>query len=388
MTDDFERNLDSLARCLAAIDEAMDDALSDEPRPQQLPVAERPLTYPEITAFNDQLRDRFGWTEVDLDAALTDEQRDELHAWRERHRRSWTTGDFAAVGVAGLIGALCVWFDTAVDRSTGTRLRRLTETERVRGWERAGKRLPIDYMGPGFGGRAHRVKSGGHDLLRTFTTLRQIMDGQFQGVRYENGRRIDERVDNRFEQVEDWPDAGLRLMRHLAADFLTPMSLPIPGMSLLYESGNETARQFALHAYSGMRAGEGWNLRSATVAPTFSTVVTELVVRTHVCAESIRESNTFALLTLPWQRKQNELLLAAHALVAASAAGKTTARLLAVRSRRGVLHPATIRHLQLPALIRAGWAAVDVIIDTRSATGHSASEWDDLALRVPKLPLA
>ncbi len=390
MTDSFERNLDSLTRRMAEIDSALEDALSDDPEPADLPAAARPLAYSEIIEFNDELRARFDWTEVDLDAALSVEHRAELQAWRERHRQEWSTRDFAMVGIAGLVGAMCVWFDAIIDRQASGLFQRLADTERVRGWERAGKRLPIDYMGAGFGGRAHRIKSGGHDLLRVFTAMQQIIDGQFRGVRYEDGRRI-EVTDDRFAEVEDWPDAALRLIHHLAADFLTPMSLPIPGMSWLYEADSETARQFAQHAYSGLRAGEGWNLRSATVAPVLSTAITELVIRTHICSEIYGDTGSFAELTTRQRRKQNELLLAAHTLVAAASLGKATAQLLAADKTRGAMHPAAIWHIQLPALIRAGWSAIDVVNDARVATKHSARSWDELVVdtgQIRRLDLA
>lgn len=45
----------------------------------------------------------------------------------------------------------------------------------------------------------------------------------------------------------------------------TPMSLPVPGFSLLYESNSQAINKFARHAYAGIRPGEGPNLRSTSV---------------------------------------------------------------------------------------------------------------------------
>ncbi|MBF6148033.1 hypothetical protein [Nocardia nova] len=379
MTDAFERNLDSRARRMGDIDRAVENALSDDPEFADLPVIERPLAYQEITTFHNGLCARFDWADVDLEAALTVEHRAQLQAWRERHREAWTTRDFAMVGIAGLVGAVSVWFDATIDREVREQFQRLAETERVRDWERAGKRLPIDYMDAGFGGRAHRIKSGGHDLLRLFTTLQQIIDGQFQGFRYQDGQRVPV-TDCRFDPIESWPEAALRLMQHLAADFLTPMSLPIPGMSWLYEADSEAAHQFALHAFSGMRAGEGWNLRSATAVPALSTATTEIVIRTHTWAEIHRGTGNFPPRTARQRRKQNELLMAAHTLVAASSLGKAVANMLAAEYSGRAWHPAAIRHVQLPSLIRAGWLAVEVVNDARAANKHSARSWDELLI--------
>ncbi|WP_227983228.1 hypothetical protein [Nocardia spumae] len=364
----------------------MDDTLSDDPDLAELPVAQQCLSYAEITGFYNELRVRFDWTDVDLDAALSSDHRAELQAWRERHRQVWSTRDVAAVGIAGLVGALCVWFDATVDRPLGNRFHRLADGERGRGREREAKRLPIDFLGAQFGGRADRIASGGHELLRIFTTLRQILAGEFHGTRNEDSPRIEVTAGDRFDRAQDWPDAARRLMQHLATEFLTPMSLPMPGMSWLRAADSEITRQFALHAYSDMRAGEGWNQRDATMVPPLPTTMTELLIRTHTCAESYRESGSFTPSNDRYRRKQNELLLAAHTLVAAASLGTATAQLLAIRTERGVLDPA-IRHLQLPALVRAGWLAINVVGDARSATEHPARSWDELVLQMEELDL-
>ncbi|MFH5229905.1 hypothetical protein [Antrihabitans spumae] len=379
MTDSFERNLDTQARRLADIDKAIDAALADDPETSQLPVSADRQTYAQLTQFNDGLREQNGWSDVDLDAALTPEHRDDLTAWRQRQRLPWSTTDLAMVGVAGLVGALCVWFDSSTDRAVRTQFDALSKSDRVRKWEKSGKRLPIDFMGKGFGGRAHRMKSGGHDILRLVSTLRQIVDGEFRGVRWEFGERIPVVEVGQFADVDDWMDAAIALMQHLVADFLTPMSLPVPGMSWLYESDNENIKDFALHAYSGLRQGEGWNLRQATVGPGLTSVITELIIRTHVHADAYQRTGT-AVLSDHDQRKHTELRLAAHSLVGAASLGKAAAAALSIRSERGVLHPAALRHIQVPALILSGKLAVTIVTDARAAQRLSAPSWDDLLI--------
>jgi hypothetical protein len=195
--DDLDRNLDTIRRRLDAMDAAMTNALSDDPAPSALPVASSPQSYKELTAFNDRLRDANHWNEVDLDAALTPELAAKLEEWRSLQRIPWSNADIAAVGLAGMVGGTCIWFDTEMDRILRQWLNPLNKTRLMQAFEKAGKQLPIDYMGPGFGGHAHRVKSAGHDLARPFTALRQIMDGQFEGIRWSFGQR--ESVNVTFE---------------------------------------------------------------------------------------------------------------------------------------------------------------------------------------------
>lgn len=375
MTDDFDRNLDTQRRRLEAMDAAIANSMSDEPVPSNLPTAAGPQSYDALTSFNDRLRSENSWTGVDLDAALTPQQAQALKDWRSRQRTPWTTADIAMVGLAGVLGTASIWFDAAIDRAVRDRLSAIAKTRAVRLWEKAGKRLPIDYMGEGFGGRAHRIKSAGHDLARPFQALRQIMDGEFEGVRWSFGQRSSVKVSGQFDIVSSFEEALLRWIMHLGADVLTPMSLPIPGSSLLYELDNETVRKFALHAYSGLRAGEGLNLRSATVAPGMTALTTEVVVRSHVHLKAMRETGTFVL-SPKEDRKRTELRLAAHSLVGAVSIGKATAQGLITK------HPAAIRHIQVPTLLIAGKAALQAVADASAARRASAPNWDQLVLDV------
>lgn len=376
MSDDLDRNLDTMRRRLDAMDTAIADALSDEPTSNVLPVAASPQTYEELTAFNDQLRGENDWTEVDLDAALTPELAAKLEEWRSLQRIPWSNADIAAVGLAGMVGGTCVWFDSGIDRLIRQWLNPINETRLMQAFEKAGKQLPMDYMGPGFGGNAHRVKSAGHDLARPFTALRQIMDGQFEGIVWSFGQR--QSVIKPFEPVRSFEEALLRWLMHLCADVLTPMSLPIPGFSLLYESNSQAINKFAHHAYAGIRPGEGLNLRSALVAPGMTAIATEAVIRTHVHLTALREHGS-AELTGQEARKRNELRLAAHSLVGAASIGKAVAQ--GIVFEYGV-HPAQIRHVNVPTLILAGKAALQVAGDFSAERRASAPSWDDLLLEV------
>lgn len=92
----MERNLDIQSRRLQEIEDLVRVTLDDQEPAIQLTRGPRQQTYDELTTFNDEVRTHRKWTEVNLDSALTEQQR--------------------------------------------------------QGWESAGKRLPIDYIGPGFGG--------------------------------------------------------------------------------------------------------------------------------------------------------------------------------------------------------------------------------------------
>ncbi|MCK0440112.1 hypothetical protein MUG78_11760 [Gordonia alkaliphila] len=379
MNDDIERNLDTQARRLADLDALISAALDDDLE-IEIPESPRRQTYTELTAYNDALRNERDWTDIDLDAVLTDQQRAAWELWRTKHRLEWRHGDYLAVGAVGFVGLLCTWFDASIDRALRDRLRTLTESSLVQRWEAAGKRLPIDYMGPGFGGRAHRVKAAGHDLARPIEAIRQVMAGEFRGIRWQNGIAAPI-VNGAYQGNIPFTEAALRLGQHLLADVITPMSLPIPGMSLLYESNSEALRKFALHSYSGLEAGGGWNVRSGLATPSMTVVMTELLIRTYVHAKAYQRTGT-AELDWPQQRRRTELLLAAHGLVSAISLGKVTAQIAAHGAAGNfwrAAHPSHVRHANIPALLRTGTLAATVVTDAyRASKIPGARSWDEL----------
>ncbi|AFU01695.1 hypothetical protein [Nocardia brasiliensis] len=374
MDDSIDRNLDTIRRRLAELEEATEQALrEDDSAP--LPVAAVPAvaSYAEMTDSNDRLRSARGWSEIDLDAALTAAQRAEFERWRTRQRIAWERDDLVAVGIAGLIGALGVWFDSTIDQGVANALGSVGRTQRMRRWERAAKRLPIDYTGPGFGGRAHRVRSAGHDLARPFEALRQIRTGEFRGVRWDHGEMESVSFAGRFRTVESGAEALVLWVKHLAADFVTPMSLPLPGSSLLYELDNRELRKFAHAVYLGPSAGNGLNLRSGLLTPSLSVLATEVVIRTHVHAKAYAVTGS-ADLDARRQSLRQELLLAAHALVGAASAGKTVARFVTLDDKRRWL---AVRHVNIPVLLRIGCLAVENVHGMRGRWTAAAS-WDEL----------
>ncbi len=381
MSDDIERNLDTQSRRLDEIDALISAALADQESDVQLAQGPRHQRYDELTTFNDEVRSQRQWTEVDLDACLTDKQREAWELWQQKHRLTWSKADLIAVGAVSVVGMLCTWFDSSIDGAIRERLKTLMSTDLVQGWEAAGKRLPIDYMGPGFGGRAHRVKSAGHDLARPVEAIRQIMKGEFRGTAWLGDDVTEVVVGAKFRDVGSVPEAALRLAQHLLADVVTPMSLPIPGMSILYESESKALRDFALHAYSGLGRDTGWNVRSGLVTPGMTVMVTEILIRTYVHLDVYQETGS-ARLNLPQTRRRNELLLAAHSLVSAVSLGKVSAQVIAHSSAGNYLraaHPSHLRHANIPALLRAGALAGTVVADAyRASQIPSALSWDEL----------
>ncbi|WLP92879.1 hypothetical protein [Gordonia sp. NB41Y] len=381
MSDDVERNLDTQARRLMDLEAVIEQALTEETVGQTIAPAPQHQTYEQLTEFNDEFRAEQGWTSVELEETLTDSQRDALEKWRRRHRLQWSTVDLAMLGAVGLVGALSAWLDSETDSKVLALGTHLKDLDRVRGWEQAGARLPIDYMERGFGGPAHRIKSSGHDLARILDSLKQIRDGEFRGIAWlPDGVGMGVK-DGRYAGTESWFEAAGLLAKHLGADIVTPMGLPIPGMSYLANCKNKALRDFARDSYSGMRPGEGWNLRSGLLTPGLAVTATELIVRTHVHGMAMLQTGS-PRLDEREAGKRSELLLAAHTLVSAMSVGKVSFVVgghLAMGNRRDAFRPQHIRHLNIPALLRAGTLAVTV---TRNEVLRRriprAASWDQL----------
>jgi hypothetical protein len=135
------------------------------------------------------------WEDM-LDAATVAD----IDARRNRPVRAepMTRADLHTVGASAALAVVAVLLDDDIDRSVRDRLCDLHDPASVLGnsdlgrairqWDRDGKRLAIDYTGPGIGGPrgVHRARSSGHDLLRPFSALQQIRDGVFTGHNWQN----------------------------------------------------------------------------------------------------------------------------------------------------------------------------------------------------------
>jgi hypothetical protein len=377
MDESILRNLDTQLRRLAEIEAEVDRLLAGTD-PAGLPsTADAPQHYHELTATNDALRAEQGWTTLDLDAVFTAEMREQFGSWRAEQRLPWAVEDLVVVAVAGLVGVAATWFDDSIDSAVRKRLEMLAKTDLIRRWDRETHRLPIDYMGPGFGGQHHRVRSAGHDIGRLFEALKQIRSGTFHGYRWEDGVRLSVsataprpgaapyRTDIGFaEALAFWG-------KHLAADFVTTTNLPLPGWTRLYELPSRQIRTFAHTAFQ-----DGLNLRFGLIT-TLPLLTTEVIIRSHVHGRAMIDRGS-AELRPDEETLRTELLLAAHALVGAASLGKAVTRGLAAP----VGGITAVRHVNWPVLMRAATLSARVAADARSRRVSGAPEWDELLATV------
>ncbi len=363
MDESVQRNLDTQHRRLAELEENLDRMLTGDTAVSPPPAPDQPHHYQELTATNDLLRAERAWNVVDLDAALSPASRAEFEQWQTRQRIRWALDDVAAVAVAGLVGTAAIWFDSTIDGAVRDQLKRLKDTELIRGWERDARRMPIDCMGQHFGGKAHRVRSPGHDIGRPFEALRQIRDGEFRGFYWEYGERVEVTAAH-YRPAASMCEALTLWGKHLVADAVTPMSLPLPGWTKLYELPWRQLRTFAHETYE-----DGVNVRWATLS-TLPVLGTEIVVRTHIHGRAMLARGS-ALLEPAERSLRAELLLAGHSLVGAASLGKTLTLAL-------VASPvAAFGHIDWAVLLRAAMVALQVAADARARRSTTLS-WNDL----------
>ncbi|GAB4587627.1 hypothetical protein [Nocardia sp. IFM 10818] len=378
--DDYIGNLDALTRDLDDVEMIAASALSGEPIDHAVRerIASTPtdLTYSELTARHQDRRAVEGWGDPEIADILDPIALEQLDKWRAAQRTTWERSDLVVVGISGLIGALGNLYDNHMDTAVLSGLSLLKKSDLLRRWEKEAARLPIDYTGPKFGGPAHRVRSAGHDIGRFFTALNQIRTGTFEGTWWEDGHRMIEYVTATrsglpFTQAPEPHLAVALLLKHWAADFVTPMNLPLPGWTLLYEMPNSDLRKFAHDAYAGTKSGSGLNLRSGVLTPGLGMVATDVVVRTHSHLGAYRSTGT-ARLTTTAGAKHTEMLLAAHSVAGAISLSKTAAAAIAGET------VVAARHLNIPVLMRIGMLALKVHSDAAARAQTGALSWEQL----------
>ena len=378
---DYVGNLDALKRDLDDIESLASSALSGGPieqaAAQRLASAPSGLTYDELTAHNRERREVEAWGEAEIADVLDPLALKQLDEWRNAQRLPWERSDLVVVGIAGLIGALANLYDTQIDTAVLDGLTWLKKSDLLRQWEKDAARLPIDYTGPKFGGPAHRVRSAGHDIGRFFNALDQVRTGTFEGTWWEDGQRIVEQVTTTrsgkpFATAAEPHVALALLLKHWAADFVTPMSLPLPGWSLLYEMPERDLRKFANDAYAGTNSGDGLNLRSGAFTPGLGLVATDVIIRTHIHLSAYRKTGSPRLATAD-AAKRSEMLLAAHAAAGAVSLSKTAAAAVAGET------VVAARHLNVPVLMRVGLLALKVRSDAATRAVAAAPSWRQLA---------
>lgn len=378
------QNLDALNRDLEDLETLTAAALCDAPYDRNLlkQVDAEPgsLDYEDLTVHNRHRRDEHGWGHADIRSLLTVEQEAALSRWRERDRLQWAPEDLLAVGFAGAVGVMATVFDTRADTAVREGLGWLKSTRLLKQWEADATRMPIDYTGYKFGGASHRVRSAGHDVLRLAESLDQVRTGTFRGVYWQDGQKIAVELatnsyGKHFRTAASLSEAMALLVKHWAADAVTPMSLPLPGFSLLYELPSRDFRTFANEAYAGFelgRLGRGLNLRSGLITPSLSVVSVEVLLRSHVHLQAYEVSGKFTL-DARMRRKRSEMLVAAQALTSAASLTKSAM----MYSAYG---PLALRHVNVPALIRTGSLALELHrTRSRQLDSFDRLSWEDLA---------
>lgn len=345
-----------------------------EAQTEVAPAVEVP-NWDELTAANRAWLDGAGMADVTLDDLLTPPPLDELERFDSLGRERWTAGDYVTVGGCAVIGILATAFDDQIDGAVKIGLSGLGETRLFEYFEQKGKNLPIDYEGRKFGGPGHRIRSPGHDLGRPWESLRQIREGKFHGIYWDDGRRFDvyRTCTPRGTPyvAHDLPEALLLWLMHLAADLVTTKSLPLPWWSKLYECDNRELRQLAHNLYS-TKGQAGLNVRSMVMSKALPVIGTDLIVGVKVHLDARAPDGTFRALSNDQQLRRDEMRLAAHAVTGLAALGKTG--ILALDGEG----PLAVRHINVPALARTGYLGWKVMHEHRRRVAeYHVPSWDE-----------
>jgi hypothetical protein len=258
----FPERLTSLSQTLALLENGEPVGRPADRWPQP-PVPESLPEEPDST----DLEGTTGAVGLQLEEFLPARQLQVLREYLDRpmfERFRWTRLDYAAVMATALLGVLIDLFNSAWrERSP------IDSKGAIRGWfddhlHHHQQNNPIDYQGDDFGGRYHRELSAGHDLSRFREALDQTMKGEFRGVRWKDGMRnpFSERKNQHgteYLSMGRWA-AFINVGTHLVADFFSPVSLPLPLSSRIYENCPRGMRTLVHELYE-----KGFNLRTVSL---------------------------------------------------------------------------------------------------------------------------
>ena len=290
--------------------------------------------------------DRYSWTDSLSDATLqlssrgidaprsvvellSEEENKEIGACLDRPlyaRIAWDKCDLLWAFGVGLVGA-------AIDLVLGTPKHLVQGAmenkdhwlgawmERVHKTHPGG--APIDFQGridgQSFKGRFgyHRGLSSGHDLFRPLESIRQFKDGVFRGFYWKDGIKYPAASavnENGIPYAPmGWAAAVVAWLSHMACDFFSSASLPIPGTSWLRELPSHDVRRFVQNSlYQG-----GIDLRHVTLQ-TIAPMAVEIGNRSYVAIRYRRSDAPEDAL----KQKTMELLALSHTLTVAINVGK------------------------------------------------------------------
>ena len=173
-------------------------------------------------------------------------------------------------------------------------------------WGHSGQ--PIDFQGDKFGGSTHRARTFGHDLMMFPLAIYSLCTGQFI-----DGYYTDKIYQPVRELVNQWgsaygsmrPDkAILAYIIHMAADFCSTHSLPVPGFGVLAHLPSREIRKLVNSMYE-----DGFNLRHVVIQG-IPVACTEILMRIYFWFR--HHSSEFS--SEAKKEKRNKLLLMAHSL--------------------------------------------------------------------------
>lgn len=339
------------------------------------PTSVEPLDWDTMTSSNTSWLADAGLADIELRDLLTSQQLDELESFSRLGRQRWTASDFLTVGGCAVIGVLATVFDGQIDAAVKHGLGGLKNTELLRGWEKNGTNLAIDYTGEGFGGPGHRVRSAGHDIGRPWEALSQIRSGEFRGIVWDHGQQFTKVVPG--YAPHSLPEALVLWLQHLGADLVTTTSLPLPWWSKLYELPQRDMRKLAHELYNPAD-GYGMNLRSMIISKALPVLTTELIVGVKVHLDAHSVDGEFRRLTPNESLRRQEMLLAGHAATGLASIGK-----VAILAHAGE-GPIALRHLNMPAVARAGYLGFRVAMNYRQRyEERQVPSWEDLLREAP-----
>lgn len=247
-------------------------------------------------------------------------------------REKWTKGDFIVVFIAASIGSLAdIILGNHDNKFAG---QNSNFSKWLNQFHKHDRGAPIDYQGKGFGGGYHRGLSRGHDILRFIEAIMMFKNGEFIGVRHENGKAIEvvskvNQYGTPYEQLSTI-EAIVKYAQHMFADLCSTCSLPFPGSSFLVECDNRQLRKFAADMYQN-----GFNCKNIIVQ-SLSTIVIETIIRIYYSIQSVKQYKAEFELSEDYsnleafkrffkpvsKEKLNEMLLVTHAITTAVNVGK------------------------------------------------------------------
>lgn len=252
----------------------------------------------------------------------------ELNALLPREEE-WVKNDYVVVFAAALIGGAADFiFGNRKNQLTGKGSKFAEELNKLHKHEGG---APIDFQGKGYEGGYHRAFSRGHDILRFYDGIKMFKEGKFIGVDgfvttvNQNGTQ--------YEQMA-LIDACVKYSKHMAADFCSTCSLPIPGFSFIMEGGNSQQMR-NLKALTLTMYHEGFNCKNIMIQ-SISTISIELILRIYYGINSVSKMkedldiaddysnyDQIKQFLLPGNKeKLMEMLLLTHTIVTAMNIGK------------------------------------------------------------------